>query len=73
MTGIIQFDMALPLIMGIAIGAGVPVLLSAVGATTDGKRTAIAYLTSNTIGVILSAAIFYGLNAFLNFSFLSAT
>lgn len=35
MTGIIQFDMALPLIMGIAIGAGVPVLLSAVGGYSD--------------------------------------
>lgn len=46
MTGIIRFDMALPLIMGIAIGAAVPVLLSAIGATTNGKRTAVAYLTS---------------------------
>lgn len=72
-TGIIQFNMALPLIMGIAIGASVPVLLSAVGATTDGKRTAVAYLTSNTIGVILTAVIFYGLDAFLDFSFLNTT
>src|SRR5690606_19828519 len=37
MTGTIRFDMALPLIMGIGIGASIPVLLSAVGATTDGK------------------------------------
>lgn len=73
MTGFIQFDMAFPLIMGIAIGASVPVLLSAVGATKEGKSTAIAYLTSNTLGVILSATIFYGLNAFLSFSFLSET
>jgi len=73
MTGSIQFDMALPLIMGIAIGAAVPVLLSAVGATTDGKRTALAYLTSNTLGVISTAAVFYGLNAILNFSFMKET
>lgn len=73
MTGSIQFDMALPLIMGIAIGASVPVLLSAVGATKEGKRTAIAYLTSNILGVILSATVFYGLNAFLSFSFLNDT
>lgn len=70
MTGIVRFDMALPLIMGIAIGAAVPVLLSAIGATTDGKRTALAYLTSNTLGVILSATVFYGLNALLNFTFM---
>lgn len=73
MTGAVTFDMALPLIMGIAIGASVPVLLSAVGATTDGKRTALAYLTSNFLGVVLSATIFYGLNAFLSFSFMKET
>ncbi len=73
MTGSIHFDMALPLIMGIAIGACVPVLLSAVGATKEGKRTAIAYLISNILGVILSATVFYGLNAFLDFSFLGVT
>jgi phosphate:Na+ symporter len=71
MTGSVRFDMALPLIMGIAIGASVPVLLSAVGATSDGKRTALAYLTSNALGVILSATVFYGLNAFLDFSFMN--
>lgn len=70
-TGSVHFNMALPLIMGIAIGASVPVLFSAMGATKDGKRTALAYLTSNTLGVILSATVFYGLNAFLSFSFMN--
>jgi len=73
MTGTVKFEMALPLIMGIAIGASVPVLLSAVGATTDGKRTALAYLTSNILGVVLCATFFYGFNAFLRFSFMNQT
>lgn len=73
MTGFIQFDMALPLIMGISIGASVPVLLSAVGATKNGKRTAVAYLTSNALGVVISAVIFYGLNVFMNYSFMNET
>lgn len=73
MTGIIRFDMALPLIMGIAIGAAVPVLLSAIGATTNGKRTAVAYLTSNVLGVILVASVFYSLNAFIDFPFMNKT
>lgn len=73
MTGAVHFDMALPLIMGIAIGSSVPVLLSAVGATKDGKRTAIVFLVSNALGVIFGSLIFYGLNAFFNFSFMSAT
>lgn len=73
MTGSVQFDMAFPLTMGISIGASVPVLLSAVGATKDGKRIAISYLISNSIGVILTAPVFYGLNAFLSFSFMNQT
>lgn len=73
MTGTVHFDMALPLIMGIAIGAAVPVLLSAIGATNDGKRTAWSYLIINTMGVVCSATIFYGLNAFLNFSIMNET
>ena len=73
MTGAIRFDMAYPLIMGIAIGAAVPVLLSAIGATKDGKRTALAYLISNTSGVILGAAVFYGLNDVCKFTFMSNT
>lgn len=73
MTGAMRFDMALPLVMGIAIGAAIPVLLSAVGATTNGKRTAISYLIINLLGVTVSAGIFYDLNAFLHFSFMSKT
>jgi len=71
MTGTIHFDMAFPLIMGISVGAAVPVLLSAIGATRDGKCTAMAYLISNMFGVILGGTVFYGLNAFLNFSFMN--
>lgn len=51
----------------------IPVLLSAVGATTNGKQTAFAYLTSNVLGTILTAAVFYILNGFLHFSFTQKT
>ncbi len=70
-TGAIRFDIALPIIMGIAIGAAVPVLLSALGASADGKRTALSYLLVDTIGVIVFGIIFYSLNAVLDFSFMS--
>ncbi len=70
-TGSITFDIALPLIMGIAIGAALPVLLSSIGATPDGKRTSLAYLISNVLGVIFVAPIFYILNYFIKFSITS--
>ena len=72
-TGAIRFDIALPITMGIAIGAAVPVLLSALGASADGKRTALSYLMVDTIGVILFSIIFYTLNAICDFSFMSMT
>lgn len=70
-TGAIRFDVALPIIMGIAIGAAVPVLLSALGASDDGKRTALSYLLVDTLGVIVFSLIFYTLDAVLDFSFMS--
>lgn len=72
-TGAIRFDVALPITMGIAIGAAVPVLLSALGASADGKRTAVSYLMVDTLGVILFSIIFYTLNAIFDFSFMSVT
>lgn len=71
-TGAIRFNIALPLIMGIAIGAAVPVLLSALGSGTEGKRTALSYLTVDVLGVIIFSAVFYALNAALDFAFMGA-
>ena len=68
-TGIIDFSIALPIIMGIAIGAAMPVLLSAIGASVDGKRTAMVYLVAEVTGVIFFAAIYYCLDALIRFPF----
>ncbi len=69
-TGLITFDIALPVILGIAVGASVPVLLSGMGSSRNGKRAALSYLVLELSRVILFAAVFYGLNAFLHFDFL---
>ena len=73
MTGTISFSVAFPITMGIAIGAAVPVLLSALGANVNGKRTAFVYLLIDVLGVVIWASVFYALNAFLHFPFLHAT
>lgn len=72
-TGCINFRLALPLIMGIAIGASLPVLLSALGANADGKRTALIYLFVDLFGVILASAVFYTLNSIFDFEFMRTT
>ena len=48
-------------------------LLSAIGANVDGKRTAMVYLVVEVVGVIFWAAAFYLVNAFVQFDFMSMT
>ena len=73
MTGAIEFDMAFPILMGIGIGASVPVMLSALGASTNGKRTAFVYLIIDVLGAIVVGALFYAANAVFHFSFMHMT
>jgi len=70
-TGAVTFEIALPIVMGIAIGAAVPVLLSALGANVSGKRTAFVYLFIDVLGVCIWALVFYVANALVHFSCMS--
>ena len=69
-TGAMSFEAALPLLMGVAIGAAFPILLSALGANTDGKRTAAVYLVAGIVSVMICAALFYISDAIFRFPFL---
>ena len=72
-TGAISFSVALPIIMGIAVGAAMPVIISSFGATTDGKRTAFVYLLVDALGALIWAVVFYSVNHFVHFSFMGRT
>ena len=69
-TGAIDFKTALPILLGISIGAAVPVLLTAFQASLEGKRTAFVYLFINVLGVIITGGAFYILNAIIDFPFM---
>ena len=69
-TGAVSFGAAFPMIMGMGIGASVPVLVSAIGASRDGKRTALIYLLINIFGTIVCTVLFYGANAVIGFPFM---
>ena len=73
MTGAIQFEAAFPLILGIAIGSSLPVLLSALGAKVDGRRTALSYLVIEIVGALVVGGLYYGLNAVFRFGIDSMT
>ena len=70
-TGGVSIGAAIPVIMGQNIGTCVTALLSGVGASKNARRAALVHLYFNLIGTILFMAIFYGLNALLDFAFLS--
>ena len=68
-TGVISYKVAIPMVIGMCIGACAPVLLSAIGANINGKRTAFIYLLFNLSGAIVLMIPFYVLNL-LDLSFI---
>ena len=69
-TGILTFSSAFPIILGIGVGASCPVLISAIGANKNGKRTALVYLLNDTFGMLIWSIAFYTINAFVHFDFM---
>ena len=72
-TGAVSFATALPVTMGIGVGAACPVLLSSIGTNKNGKRTALIYLLNDLFGMVFWSIAFYAVNAFVKFSFLDRT
>jgi len=70
MTGSITYGMAIPIIMGQNIGTCITAILSAISANRSGKRVAAIHVSFNIIGTLVVCAIFYPLNAAIQFSFL---
>ena len=70
-TGVIGYDVAIPMVIGMCIGACAPILISAIGANVNGKRTAFLYLYFNAAGAVILMTVFYLAHAFLNFDIMS--
>ena len=58
-TGVITYEVALPMVVGMCIGACAPIMISAMGANVNGKRTALIYLIFNSVGAVLLLIPFY--------------
>ena len=72
-TGAISFATALPVTMGIGVGAACPVLLSAIGTSKNGQRTALIYLINDLFGLIFWGIVFYSVHAVVHFGFMDYT
>ena len=72
-TGLVTGGVALPIILSQNIGTCVTALISTIGANRNARRAAMVHLYFNLIGVIIFAAIFYGIGAFVPWGFLTET
>lgn len=73
LSGAISYGAAIPIIMGQNIGTCVTSILSSVGASKNARRAAMVHLYFNVIGTVVFMALFYLLNIFIDFSFMSMT
>ena len=71
LTGAVPYSAAFPIIMGQNIGTCVTALLSAIGANKNAKRAAMIHLYFNLIGTIVFMSIFYFINTFVHFPFMT--
>jgi len=69
-TGTIPYSVALPIILGQNIGTTITPVLSAISGNTDSKRVALSCVYIKMIGVVVVAALFYILDAFIGFEFM---
>ena len=72
-TGVISYEVAIPMVIGMCIGACAPILISAIGANVNGKRAAVVYLYFNLVGAIILMVPFYIANGILDFEIMSQT
>ena len=70
-TGPVTYGAAIPIIMGQNIGTCVTAMISSVGANKNAKRAAVVHLLFNIVGTAVWLAVFYGINAVVQFSFVS--
>ena len=69
-SGAIPMSTALPIILGMNIGAAVPPILSSLSGNIKAKRVAALSVYIKIIGVVIVCAIFYILHGVLDFSFM---
>ena len=68
-TGVVSFNIAMPLIMGQNIGTCITALISSVGASKNAKRTAMIHLFFNISVSVFFLVVLYAGNALFRFPF----
>ena len=66
-SGIIGFGTAVYLLLGISIGAAVPVFIAVTGKNADAKRCAVVYLLCNGIGAVIFGIIYLVISSIIGY------
>lgn len=69
-TGAVSYSTAIPIILGANVGACATALISSVGANRNGRRAALIHLYFNIIKTVTFMAVFYTINAVVDFAFM---
>jgi len=72
MTDVLTFSTAFPILLGIAVGGALPVLISALDASLNARRTALVHLIVNVCGAVFCGVVFYVVNAVCPLPFMDA-
>ncbi len=70
-SGAVTYSAAIPIIMGQNIGTCATALISAVGASKNGKRASFVHLYFNMIGTVIFLAAFYIADGIFDFAFVN--
>lgn len=71
LTGVMNYSVAIPVIMGQNIGTCITAFLAGIGANKNAKRVSVVHLFFNLIGTALFILCFYCINALVKFTFLN--
>lgn len=72
LTGLINYQMAIPLVLGANIGTCVTALISSIGTNKNAKRVVVVHLYVNTVGSILTMVIMTIITPFIKDALLSS-
>ena len=70
-TCVIPYSTAIPVLLGMNIGTTITPIISAISGNTESRRVAFSCLYIKMIGVVVVAGIFYALNSFISFEFMT--
>lgn len=70
LSGLVPYSSAIPIILGQNIGTCITALISSIGARRNARRAALVHLYYNVAGSVIFIALFYSVNAIVDFAFM---